>query len=294
MNDWRCDGVRWREGRPGLAWASRRAGERVRRLRLGDVLAFGVVGARRCVGVWRGGRRTWCPAAAVVADGRHSARCASCEALDRSSSVAADTALDDPRPFALYLAWFGPGLLKLGITAAERGQARLLEQGALAHTWLGQGPLAGVRRAEAALGTAVGVPDRVPARAKHAARAAGWDPEAAAGELAGAHRAATACAAWPASVAPRPFRAVGHWTAYGIDPARTRCPRAEVTALTDGDTVRGTLDAVVGPYAQLIDAQGPLLLDLRLLAGRALAAAPVDATTTAACRATRRPQTGLF
>ncbi|MGW7008514.1 DUF2797 domain-containing protein [Streptomyces sp. NPDC054933] len=40
--------------------------------------------------------------------------------------------MDDPRPFTVYLAHHGTAGVKVGITAVERGTARLLEQGALA------------------------------------------------------------------------------------------------------------------------------------------------------------------
>jgi Protein of unknown function (DUF2797) len=56
--------------------------------------------------------------------------------------------VDDGRDYALYLAWFGPGLIKVGLTATERGTDRLAEQGALAFTWLGRGRLPAVRAGE--------------------------------------------------------------------------------------------------------------------------------------------------
>ncbi|WP_146058778.1 DUF2797 domain-containing protein, partial [Streptomyces sp. FM008] len=69
------------------------------------------------------------------------AQCEGCARLDRARSVAADTMADDPRAYAVYLAWFGPGMVKVGITREDRGAARLLEQGAVAFAWLGRGPL---------------------------------------------------------------------------------------------------------------------------------------------------------
>ncbi len=67
------------------------------------------------------------------------ARCEECARLDRAHSVAADTLADDPRPYHVYLAWFGTGMVKVGITAVERGSARLLEQGPSASAGWGAG-----------------------------------------------------------------------------------------------------------------------------------------------------------
>lgn len=68
-----------------------------------------------------------------------------------------DTALDDHREFSVYLAHHG-SVVKAGITASERGQARLLEQGALSSLILSTGTLLSARRCEALLTTALGVP----------------------------------------------------------------------------------------------------------------------------------------
>src|SRR5690606_41839281 len=91
--------------------------------------------------------------------------------LDRAHSVAADTLADDPRPYRVYLAWFGPGMVKVGITAAARGPVRLLEQGAVCFSWLGTGPLMAARRTEELLRAALRVPDRIPYADKRAVRA---------------------------------------------------------------------------------------------------------------------------
>src|SRR5206468_2447625 len=81
-------------------------------LRLGGRVALAVPAgaARRCAGVVRAGRRTPCPAAAELPGAARREQCEPCAALDRSQSVAADTVPDDPRPYAVYLAWFAPGL----------------------------------------------------------------------------------------------------------------------------------------------------------------------------------------
>ncbi len=102
------------------------------------------------------------------------------------------------RPYRVYLAWFGPGLVKVGITAYERGAARLLEQGAVCFSWLGRGPLMSARRTEELLRAALGVPDRIPYAHKRAVRAGlpGTEAERAA-EIAELHARAVALGGWP-------------------------------------------------------------------------------------------------
>lgn len=134
----------------------------------GKTVAFGVTegGARTCVGA----RGNTCPYTARVSARSTGPRCEECARLDRAHSVAADTLADDPRPYRVYLAWFGPGMAKVGITAERRGSARLLEQGAVCFSWLGTGPLMAARRTEELLRAALRVPDRIPYAAKRAAR----------------------------------------------------------------------------------------------------------------------------
>ncbi|MBO0917475.1 DUF2797 domain-containing protein, partial [Streptomyces laculatispora] len=162
---WQCTGLRWPEerGGPVLGWQK---GRRTRGsvLAYGTELGFRASGERTCVGA----RGNACPMAALVPERSTGARCAECGRLDRAHSVAADTIPDDPRTYRVYLAWFGPGMLKVGITAEERGAARLREQGAVVFSWLGRGPLMAARRAEELLRAALGVPDRIPYARKRA------------------------------------------------------------------------------------------------------------------------------
>ena len=307
MGSWRCTGAQWTQDGPGLGWTSPAHGERQSPLLLpGGQLAFAVNGERRCVGVPRAGRRVACPTGAAIPPGAANPLCPDCAAVDRRHSVAADTALDDPQPYRLYLAWFGSGLVKVGITATERGDRRLLGQGALVHTWLGEGALPGVRRAERVLGTALGLPDRMAHAAKAAARTAATaaaaaligaadrvaadraaaDPAAAdpaAAELQAVHRAAHGHAAWPDTVARLPFTAHDHTAAYHFDRARPPQPDRLLSRLAPGATVAGTLTTIVGPDAYLRPpGTGPLLLvDLRLLAGWQLTRTDPAAPTTA-------------
>ncbi len=288
--------------RPVLRWYGQERGERGSVLTLGDRLAFRAVGERRCTGVWRGGRVTPCPGAREVPDTATRAQCPECAALDRAHSVAADTFAEDPRPYRVYLAWFGPGMLKTGITGAARGAARLLEQGAVAFSWLGVGPLMAARRTEELLRTALGVPDRIPYAAKRTVRAALPPPADRAAEIAALHARARALPGWPESLEPLPCEVVDHGGVFGLDGPgppglATGSSRAAtgpswvVTSLAPEATVAGRLLAAAGPDLHLAepgtaaDGGGRLLVvDSRLLAGWRLLAAEGAERATAPVR----------
>ncbi|MEG3629821.1 DUF2797 domain-containing protein [Streptomyces poriticola] len=270
---WKCAGLRWAVGGPVLGWD----GGRRSALAWGKRVAFGVAdgGVRTCVGA----RGHVCPVGAVVPGRSTGARCEECARLDRAHSVAADTIADDPRPYRVYLAWFGPGLVKVGITAVERGPARLLEQGAVCFSWLGSGPLMAARRTEELLRAALGVPDRVPYVEKRAVR--GALPATAAeraAETAGLHARASALGGWPESLAPEPFRGVDHVGVFGLDRpvgevgevdgvCRAGAAVAEVAELAPGGVVGGELVAAAGPDLHLATEQGVVVLDTRLMTG---------------------------
>ncbi|MBE4740439.1 DUF2797 domain-containing protein [Streptomyces caniscabiei] len=261
---WRCTGLRWGEGAvPSLGWAGGRGSPLPR----GKTVAFRVVSDRRtCVGA-RGNR---CPVRAEVPGRSTGARCEECARLDRAHSVATDTIADDPRPYHVYLAWFGPGMVKVGITAVERGPARLLEQGAVCFGWLGRGPLMAARRSEETLRAALGVPDRIPYAEKRAVRAGLPAAEARVGELAELHARAQELAGWPESLERLPFRAVDHFRVFELD----GLPAADgaVTQLVAGGAVGGEILAVAGPDLHLATGRGVVVLDTRLMTGWELTA----------------------
>ncbi|MGV9628041.1 DUF2797 domain-containing protein [Streptomyces sp. NPDC003487] len=267
---WRCAGMRWATGGPALIWD----GGRRSALALGRTVAFGVEegGARTCVGA----RGNPCPARRPVPARTTGARCGECARLDRAHSVAADTLADDPRPYRVYLAWFGPGLVKVGITAVERGAARLLEQGAVCFTPLGTGPLMAARRAEETLRAAFGVPDRIPYAEKRAVRAAlPASEEERAAEIAALHARALALPGWPESLSPEPLRPVDHVRLFGLDAAPAAA--GEITELTAGGAVGGRLVAVAGPDLHLLTGGGTVVvLDTRLMTGWDLVPAAGD------------------
>ncbi|WP_030376650.1 DUF2797 domain-containing protein [Streptomyces rimosus] len=288
---WWCTGPSWAGTEPGLGWYSPGRGERRRSaLPVGKALAFALTGERRCLGVRRGARWTSCPYAAVIDAGVARDQCADCARLDRSRSVAADTMADDPRTYGVYLAYFGPGLLKVGITAAERGAARLVEQGAITYAWLGHGPLMAARRAEALLGSALDVRDRFGKAEKRAARAALPPVPERVAALAGLHEAARGLAGWPEALEPAAFAWTDHTEVFGLE----RIPGAgvgECTGPAAGDEIVG--DVVAGGGADLyvrgVVAPGEgaaevFAVDTRLLAGWVLQGA-TGGVTTAVVRA---------
>ncbi|MFJ6884548.1 DUF2797 domain-containing protein [Streptomyces californicus] len=268
---WWCTGVRWPGEAPELGW--RRGGDRrVSVLAYGTGLGFRALGERHCVGA----RGNVCPLVAVVPGRSTGGRCAECARLDRAHSVAADTLADDPRTYRVYLAWFGPGLVKVGITGEERGAARLREQGAVAFTWLGRGPLMAARRTEEVLRAALGVPDRIPYAGKRAVRgrlpAAGERAEAVA-ELYG-RVAALEGSGWPDSLERLPLEVVDQVEVFGL--SGTPAPVRSVRELVDGGVVAGRLVAAAGPDLHLAVAGGGgggdggggvVVLDTRLITG---------------------------
>ncbi|WP_326678552.1 DUF2797 domain-containing protein [Streptomyces sp. NBC_01237] len=263
---WWCTGLRWPGEVPELGWR-KGAARRVSVLSYGAGLGFRAVGERHCVGA----RGNVCPVGAVVPVRSTGARCAECARLDRAHSVAADTIADDPRTYRVYLAWFGPGMVKVGITGEERGAARLREQGAVVFSWLGRGPLMAARRTEEVLRAALGVPDRIPYARKRAVRGtlpgAGERGE----EVAELYRRAVALEGdgWPESLERLPFEAVDHLGLFGLEgaPGAVRA----VSALADGGVVAGRLLAAAGPDLHLATTGpgggGVVVLDTRLMSG---------------------------
>ncbi|MER8263049.1 DUF2797 domain-containing protein [Streptomyces griseus] len=270
---WWCAGVRWPGQAPELGW-SRGGDRRVSVLAYGGGLGFRALGERHC----KGARGNVCPLGAVVPGRSTGGRCAECARLDRAHSVAADTMADDPRMYRVYLAWFGPGMVKVGITGEERGAARLREQGAVAFSWLGRGPLMAARRTEEVLRAALGVPDRIPYAGKRAVRGRLPGREERAAEVAELYGRAERLEGrgWPESLERLPLEVVDQVALFGLD--RAPAPVRVVRELVDGGVVAGRLVAAAGPDLHLaVDGVGVVVLDTRLITGWDLAAVPAKA-----------------
>ncbi|MFI0810927.1 DUF2797 domain-containing protein [Streptomyces echinatus] len=286
---WKCSGLRWSAEGPALVWDGGRRSALPWGKRVAFAVPEGVV--RTCVGA----RGHVCPVGAVVPGRSTGARCEECARLDRAHSVAADTIADDPRPYRVYLAWFGPGMVKAGITALERGPARLLEQGAVCFSWLGTGPLMAARRTEELLRAALRVPDRVPYAEKRAVRSAlpATEPERAA-ELRELHARAVALTGWPESLRPEPCQVADHVGAFGLEGAPAAS--GEVVELVPGGAVRGELVAAAGPDLHLAaGGRGAVVLDTRLMTGwELLHPGPGPAECAFPAREFTREPDGLF
>ncbi|MFD5842713.1 DUF2797 domain-containing protein [Streptomyces chartreusis] len=283
---WRCKGLRWSADGPELAWD----GGRRSALTWGKRVAFGVAegGVRTCVGA----RGHACPVRAAVSGRSTGARCEDCARLDRAHSVAADTIADDPRPYHVYLAWFGPGMTKVGITALERGSVRLLEQGAVCFTWLGAGPLMAARRTEELLRAALRVPDRIPYADKRAVRS-GLPASAAerAAEVEDLHARAVALDAWPESLVREPCQPVDHAGVFGL--ADLPGAVGEVTELVAGGAVSGRLVAAAGPDLHVEAGGGVVVVDTRLMTGWELLPTGGDGELTVPVREFREREAGM-
>ncbi|OSC63313.1 hypothetical protein B5180_33310, partial [Streptomyces sp. BF-3] len=213
-------------------------------LAYGTGLGFRAVGERHCVGA----RGNVCPLGSVVPGRSTGGRCAECARLDRAHSVAADTMADDPRTYRVYLAWFGPGLVKVGITGEERGAARLREQGAVAFSWLGRGPLMAARRTEEVLRAALGVPDRIPYARKRVERGHLPDTDERAAEVAELYARAAALEGrgWPESLERLPLEVVDQVGIFGLGRATETEAESEPVPLPVSAPVRAVRELVDG------------------------------------------------
>jgi hypothetical protein len=183
---------------------------------------------------------------------------------------------DDGREYLLYLAWFGPDMVKVGLTAADRGRDRLLEQGAITFTMLAAGSYDPIRQAERLISAAGLARERITARAK----AAAWlslPPPGERTELLTAARARVATLVpWPDEVRLLPGEVTDQAGDFGVDgPLHDRW--REVTGLSDGAVLSGRVRVVIGRRLLLDTPAGPLLCDMRRPAGWAVRPVPDNA-----------------
>jgi hypothetical protein len=208
-------------------------------------------------------------------------QCGACAAADPGKALARDTATGDGRTFGLYLAWFGPGLLKIGLTAADRGRDRLLEQGAITYAMLAAGSYSGIRRAERLISGAGLASERIPARAKTTAWWSLPDDASRAAEVTAAQTRISEQVTWPDGTSETPGPVIDQAAGFGLDrplPASLD----EVTAITSGARVTGELTAVVGRQILLTTTRTTLLLDMRRIAGWGLTASASAGSASAA------------
>ncbi|MEV6208474.1 DUF2797 domain-containing protein [Kitasatospora sp. NPDC051914] len=288
---WRCTGLDWRDGQAVLgAVRSGRRHERV--VAAGTAVSWRLHGPRYCSGPWLAGEadRRPCPHRAEIEPSTGAVLCVPCQAVDRGLALARDRILDDGRTYLLYLAWFGGDLAKVGLTAEQRGRARLLEQGAPVFTVVARGPLPAVRRAELTVAGAGLARERFGVRAK----AEQWwhlpGPEERAARVAELRAAVLGVlAGHPVELFPQ-GEVVDQVGLFGLSAGPPPVYR-EVVGLADGATVGGTLLAPVGRQLFLEQPDGgePLLLDARRLTGWGLSPAPSGPCSGVELRRRRRP-----
>ncbi len=273
-SDWQVTGVSWAERMARLEWAGAGGALRSSELRLDAELAFVFGTDRRCIGFWRSGRRLACSTETVLTAAGRSSQCADCQAMERSNSIATDTRLDDPRPFSVYLAHHG-SVIKVGITAAERGEARLLEQGALASTFISTGSLVGARRIEKLLTTTLGLPDRVSTSRKRRARdQPGSTAEREARLVSIAEQVAGL--PWPDGQSRSEIQVRDHVAVYGLPAGGVR-PDVELRTPVPAGVITGQIACTIGSDLYLRTSAGLALLDTHVLAGWTLGRAAAGA-----------------
>jgi len=179
--------------------------------------------------------------------------------------LARNATIDDGRGYALYLAWFGPGLTKVGLTATARGTDRLAEQGALAFTWLARGSLPTVRAAEHRISASGLAPERRQRRVKLATWWKLPDHTQRHEELRAAYQQIIETIPWPTGLDRVACAVVDQIELFGLDTLPDSCQ--EITALASGAVLSGTVRCVIGRDLLLDTPGGPLLADTRLLAG---------------------------
>ncbi|ADD42481.1 DUF2797 domain-containing protein [Stackebrandtia nassauensis] len=233
----------------------------------GSTLAIHLTGERRCVGYWsRVDGDHDCLFGNTLPPETTDHQCSACAGADSGRQLARGfIATGDDRPYRLYLAWFGPGsTVKIGITAQARGTGRLLEQGALAFTFIAEGPLPLVRAAEMAISEAGIATERVRARDK----TPGW--WAGVGD---ATDILKTTAETVATTIPLPDglqalepNIVDHTALFGLDqplPDRYR----SLTALAEDSVLSGHVMVAAGKLLLVSTDDGPVLCDARLLSG---------------------------
>lgn len=274
---WLCTGLHWTDGHPTLVAVD---GERehLRVLTPGHHLALSWTGPRRCVGWWAPGTgRTPCPDGAQIGPSATLAQCTFCQNRDHGLAIARDRIVDDGRTYQLYLAWFAPGMLKIGITAELRGDARLLEQGAIGYTVIATGTLPAARRAELTVSGTGLAKERYRASAKVEAW---WQLPDPTGLQAGLQHGRTKALRILADHDLATFPdgpIVDNHAFFGLEDGAPPTYQ-QIDALADPGALTVTPGRTIGKNIFLTTPaySHPLLLDLRLLAGRTIAAAAAE------------------
>lgn len=171
-----CTGSGWRED---ALYLELRGGEKMLHpLRSGDPIEFVIDNERTCIGYRPPGGDSLLPCPDGALSGG-SSQCATCfeKAVilpclrcdgERCRNPERREICVQPRNHAVYLASFGPGLLKVGVARWNRREERVREQGALAAFVVAREDGQIARRVESSIAK-LGIPDRLSPTAKLAA-----------------------------------------------------------------------------------------------------------------------------
>ncbi|MDG4803685.1 DUF2797 domain-containing protein [Micromonospora sp. WMMD980] len=269
-------GIVWTSGSANLALAAADGTTRHQPLAVGQLVGWHLHGPRRCIGIWNREtrRQQLCPHRHHIELDAAGSQCPPCQAADPGRRFARGDELTDPRTFGLYLAWFAPGLIKVGLTALERGNDRLTEQAAITFAWLAEGPLPAVRRAERLIS---GLGECRESIRRDRKVSAWWhlgDPEQRVEQLRDAWHRAVSHIGGDARLTIRQPRIHDLAATYGLTTPPLASAR-EIAALRDGVTLVGRISVVAGSDLILDTITGPGLLNTRTLAGWILTRADV-------------------
>jgi len=264
---WRTTGLYWHNRTPGMGLVDSSGTERNYPVLPGTSVGYQLGGQRCCTGVWlaQQRRRRPCPFGHPIPPLATRSQCDPCGAADPGTMLARNATPDDGREYALYLAWFGPGLTKVGLTATERGTYRLAEQGALAFTWLAHGHLPEIRAAEQRISASGLAPERRQRRVKLATWWRLPDHTQRHDELSTAYQRIIKTVRWPAGLGREACTVVDQVKLFGLHELPASCQ--EIITLARGAVLSGTVRCAIGRDLLLDTPDGPLLADTRLLAG---------------------------
>ncbi len=267
-----CTGVRWHDRRAALVTHSSEEQRTV--LTLGEHIVLRTQSPRHCVGIFDNGQRTACTKGALLPASSMRSQCVNCVNADPTTPYVRGYAKDDGRCYQLYLAWFGPKVFKVGMTAAERQASRLCEQAAIAFTWLARGSLTVIRRAELAVAQSGLAVERVTTEQKCTQWWSLGSAEQRATELRRQRQRIINEVTLPSTLdLMTPHQVHDHTELFGLSTPLPDSPQ-RITELAPDAIISGRLRVLAGSWMILDSAEKTLVLDGRLLRGWSVLSTP--------------------
>lgn len=117
-NVWLATGLYWNNRVPGIGLVDTSGAERTHPVLPGASVGYHLSRQRCCTGtgVWLAQQRERqpCPFGHPISPPATRAQCEPCGISDPGKRFIRNATIDDGREYAFYLAWFGPGLTKVG------------------------------------------------------------------------------------------------------------------------------------------------------------------------------------